>query len=390
MDLPSVLSRPKIKSYSGASLQGYLEPQLTKALVDYVLGHGGSLFTGLLTLWTIVLHKYTAMDDIIIGSPVSGRSHGDLSDQIGFYLNMLALRNWIDPGESFESCYGRINDDTLEAYDHQMYPFDRLVEELDHSHGVSRSAVFDILLDLHTQNEGQLEPDWDEDQMGGFTYREDEISKLDMEIIFREQSDYLSFYIRYNKDVYQREMVEGLMIHFKRLLSLVLAAPEKPLKELVVVSRQEKDRLLNDFNQTHVIGSNQTTVLDLFTEQVVNTPDATALIFKESLLSYKELDELSNQLARCLISQYHITDGSMVGLQLDRSHWVLVSVLGILKSGASYVPIAPELPDLRKSHICDDTKMELLITETSYMFDTDYYQGALFAIDVEFSATDFS
>ncbi|WP_242674838.1 condensation domain-containing protein, partial [Niastella populi] len=153
LDLPASKQRPKVKTYNGQGLATYFDKATTAKLKRYTQEKGGSLFMGLLASWNVLMYRYTSQKDIIIGTVVAGREHADLEDQIGFYVNALALRYEVNPEESFASLYQAVKEDTLKSYNHQMYPFDRLVEDLNLQRDTSRSAVFDIILAL--QNSGE-------------------------------------------------------------------------------------------------------------------------------------------------------------------------------------------------------------------------------------------
>ena len=358
--------------------------------MDFTNQNDGSLFIGILTTLTILLYKYTGKDDIIIGSPVAGRSHPDLQDQIGFYVNNLAFRNSIDPKNSFSQYYQKIKQSTLNGFVHQSYPFDNMIEDLELQYDMSRTPVYDISLTLHNTSEtsqytipnSELQ-DVVEDLGFG-------LCKNDIEFHFQESAEDIFFGATYNSDVYDLEMISGFMIHFKELLSNMLAMPNAPLGTMNYLSEVEHFELINTFNDTFSKYPTKKTVLDIFTAQVQKTPNTTAVQFKDHSLTYTELDILSNQLSHCLVGEYAVKQGDLIGVQLDRSHWFVVAILGILKSGGAYVPIDPDYPAQRKEYMINDAGIELLLSDTNYMFDMDYYQGTLLALDVGFNAEDFS
>ncbi|MGB3465097.1 MAG: amino acid adenylation domain-containing protein, partial [Cyclobacteriaceae bacterium] len=156
------------------------------------------------------------------------------------------------------------------------------------------------------------------------------------------------------------------------------------------LTTSEKDKLLGSFNDTSVEYPKDKTIVDLFEAQAAKTPDNVALVFGEKELTYKELDELSNRLAHFLVETYDLCPEDLIGIQLDRSEWVLISILGVLKSSGAYVPIDPEYPSSRKEYIANDASLKLLLTETGFIYDIDYYDGEILAIDVEFDPQEYS
>ncbi len=361
IDLPTQKRRPKFKTYRGKELISNITPNLTNDLNNYVNDKGGSLYIALLTLWNILIYKYTSVNDIIIGCPVSGREHSDLADQIGFYLNTLALRNQINDEESFNEVYKKIKETTLNSYEHQAYPFDQLVEDLSFKWDSKRSAIFDIML-LLQDNQGNIEKiQYDESEIDDIKINENTISKFDLEITFREKENLLGFSINYNADVYERNMIERLIGHFKRLLTIVLKDPDVEIRNIDFILPDEKEMLLSIFNDTKVAYDRNKTIVDLFEEQVYRTPEAIALVFEDVKLSYRELNAFSNQLAYYLKEEYTIVPDDLVGIKLERSEYIIIAILGILKSGGAYVPIDPEYPQDRIDYILSDTNCKALI-----------------------------
>ncbi|WP_242674830.1 amino acid adenylation domain-containing protein [Niastella populi] len=364
LDLPTSKQRPQAKTYNGQDLATYIDKATTAKLKGYTREKGGSLFMGLLASWNVLMYLYTAEKDIIIGTAAAGREHADLEDQIGFYINTLALRNEVNPEESFNSFYSSVKEETLRSYDHQMYPFDRLVEELNLQRDTSRSPVFDISLTYHNITEiediGTLD-DKVENQVSdnGFSN-----VKNDIELHFREIGDYIYFRLIYNKDVYDREMIERLMEHFKGLLSSILSHPEEKISQIDYLSEEEKRKLLFAFNDITVAYPKDKTIVDLFQEQAAKTPDNIAVVFKETVLIYRELDERSNQLAHYLRANYDIQPDDLLSIKQTRSEWMIISILGVLKAGGAYVPIDPEYPRERIDYIEKDTGCKVCVDET--------------------------
>ncbi|MEM7087896.1 MAG: amino acid adenylation domain-containing protein, partial [Bacteroidota bacterium] len=296
----------------------------------------------------------------------------------------------LDPEDSFLESYQKIKQTTLDGFSHQSYPFDNLVEDLELQYDMSRTPVYDISLTLHNTSEISQytlsDPDLqDEVEDLGFG-----LCKNDIEFHFQESKNETFFGATFNSDLYDLEMMRSLMTHFKHLLSQMLAKPNIPLGELDYLAEAARVELTETFNDTFLKYPMDKTVLDLFRTQVQKTPQATAIKFKDESLSYKQLDVLSNQLGHCLLDDYGVKKGDLIGIQLDRSHWFVVAILGILKSGGAYVPMDPEYPVQRKEHMIKDAGIELLLSDTSYMFDMDYYQGTLLALDVEFTPEDYS
>jgi amino acid adenylation domain-containing protein len=384
LDLPGTKLRPKVKTNNGRALQAYINGNLTGKLKEYSEENGGSLYMGMLAGWNILMYHYTNQKDIIIGTSVAGRSHADLEDQIGFYSNTLALRNHIETEESFQHFFRRIIDTTLKSLSHQMYPFIRLVEDLNFRSDPSRNAIFDVMLFLQNNGERVNRQELKVEEIDAITDIGYRASKFDINIALQEINDCVSLDVTFNPDVYDRGMVEGLIKHYKQLLNALLENPGEKISQIEYLSDKEKNDLLQFNNIEEIHNPGNKTIVDLFDEQVSKTPDNTALVFRDKKLTYTELDILSNQLAHYLVENYEIRPDDLIGVMLNRSEWSIVSILGILKAGAAYVPIDPQDPSSRKDFIISDASLKVLITEVNLIHDIGYYDGNTFAIDVEF------
>ncbi|MBL4703209.1 MAG: amino acid adenylation domain-containing protein, partial [Flavobacteriales bacterium] len=380
LDLPSVKQRPRVKTYNGHTVETYLEKTTSRLLKDYSQSHGGSLFMSLLALLKVTLYRYTSQTDIIIGSPMAGREHANLEDQIGFYVNTLALRSKLNPEESFNDFYGRVKENTLKSYDHQMYPFDRLVEELDLQRDTSRSAIFDVMLVLQNAGENTEGVDLTESETDQLIDHGARNSKFDLLINARELGDHISLSFEYNTDVYEGEMIRDFINYFKTLVSALLSNPDEKISRVGYLSASDKTELLETFNSTQESYTGKT-VMELFEDQVKQTPDYLALEFEDISLSYRELNDRSNQLAHYLIAHHQVSNKTKVGVLLARSIESVISMMGVMKAGACYIPIDGNYPSERVSYIIDDSSLSLLISEESWIEKHSIADGLLLDIN---------
>jgi amino acid adenylation domain-containing protein len=364
LDLPSFKTRPKVITHNGNALKTYISPELTSRLKIFCSQNGGSLFMGLLAILKILLHKYTSQNDIILGTAVAGREDSDLEDQIGFYVNTLVLRSKIDNEDSFSNFFEKIKESTLKAFTHQIYPFDKLVSDLNIRRDTSRNAVFDSMVTFHNTFDAK-----DNFQIGkdNFNIIQDlgaRKSHFDFEFHFQEVGDFISFSVDYNTDIYDTDVIKDFMLNYKQIFSEILDNPHEYVKNINFLTEQERQQLLVEFNDTKVDYPQDKTIVDLFEEQVARTPDNVAVTYKNKELTYKELNSVANQLAGCLRENYAIEPDDLVGLKLDRSEDMIVAILGILKSGAAYVPIDPAYPRERIAYIENDSNSKIVIDES--------------------------
>ncbi|MEM6684275.1 MAG: amino acid adenylation domain-containing protein, partial [Bacteroidota bacterium] len=357
-NLPTTKRRPKVKTYNGQMLESVITNETYTAIQNFVAEHGGSMFMVLLSSWQAIFYCYAGLRDQIIGTPTSGRTHKELENQIGFYINTLALRNTLEEGDSFATFYERITQNTLESFNHQAYPFDRLVDDLQLNYDTSRSALFDVLLTLNQDNDAVAETE----TIAGIREAGQTMAKFDIEISFLETEGQLSYVFIYNEDVYDAIVMRQLMTHYELLLSKLLTAIDTNIDHIVYLETAEKEALISH-SETGIV---EGTMLSDFARQVAKHPENTAIIFEEVTLTYKELDELSNQFAHYLVDDQKVVSGELIALQLDRSEKMIIAILGVLKSGAAYVPIDPTYPQERIAYIEADTKCNVSIDEAVY------------------------
>ena len=309
LEMPTDHVRGAVKTYNGRLYQKTLDSNLIAGLLPILQQEGATMFMGLLGLINTLLYKYSHQSDLTIGSPIAGREHIDLEEQIGFYANTLALRTQFSGEDSYRTLLQTIKSNTLSAYQHQMYPFDELVAELDLSRDMSRNPLFDVMLVLlnnevsGSQSGGQSLGDI---KISSYEGGELVASKFDLTFTFIEMGDTFHLSIEYNNDLYERSTIERLSTHLENLLLCVSENADKSLNALDYISAAEKQELLESFNATESSYPKERTLVDLFEEQVNNHPQSIALVFKEAGLTYKELNESANQLADYLKSNYHI------------------------------------------------------------------------------------
>ena len=387
VDLPSQKKRPTNRSYNGKGVCTQLSVEETLKLKNFTKEREGSLFSGLFAAWNVLLYRYTGQTDLTIGNPVGGRDHPDLENQIGYYLHTLALRNKIDPEQTFEKIYDQIKTNILEAYKHQTYPFDKLIEDLSIKRDPGRNPLFDILVDYHgvSETSKNFKQDKEIQDLGNG------VVKFDLELHLTEVDQEVNIMVNYNQDIYEQEMIERLLIHYKKIIKALLEESEKSISTINFLTIEEQQQLLYKFNDTKDHSKDKSkSIIDLFVKKAKEIPHEIAVVYENTTITYQELDERSNQLANCLIDEYKITKGDFVGIHLDRSESYIISVLGILKAGGVYVPIDTNYPRERKKYIVENASISLLLSDTSYMLDIDYYDGALLAIDVNFDQTLYS
>ncbi|WP_184190840.1 non-ribosomal peptide synthetase, partial [Chryseobacterium defluvii] len=369
LELPSYKSRPLIQTYNGDNISHQFSRPFTDKLKKYSGQHGVTLFMTLMAGVKALLYRYTGQHDIIVGTPIAGRDHPDLEQQIGLYLNTLAIRTILEEeSNTFTSILAKEKETLLSAYEHQLYPFDELVGKLNIRRDMSRSALFDVMVVYQSQGRlrlGSRESDAEGLEVEEYEYRS-KTSQFDVSYTFSEDGDQLGLTIEYNTDIYDEFLIERMFRHFENLLSGVMedGSGVLTLEEIDILTDAERDQLLIAFNDTIVDYPRDKTMIELFEAQAEKTPENIAVVFEDTELTYRELNEQANQLGDYLRKNYDTQADDLIAIKLDRSEQMIVSILGVLKSGAAYVPIDPEYPEDRIAYIEEDTRAKITIDES--------------------------
>ncbi|MEN5057171.1 amino acid adenylation domain-containing protein [Sphingobacterium kitahiroshimense] len=391
VDLATDKPRPTVKTYNGGLLSIEIGKDSTSALKILSQESGGTLFMGLLSVVNALIYRYTGQTDIIIGSPMAGRDYVELQNQIGFYVNTLALRTCFSEGCSFRELFENVKEVVLGAHKHQLYPFDELVSELNLQQDLSRNPLFDIQVilknaDTKTTTNSTLQ-DVDVSDYLGFSSL---TSIFELVFVFVEENDFLNLNITYNSDLYTKDSIIRLGTHLKHLLNALTTKSDLPLFQLDLLSHEETTKIFEVFNKAAYEIENNVSLVELFERQATINTDGVALVYNDKKISYFQLNCLASNLASFLTKNYQLGKDDLVGIMLDRSELSVISILGVLKTGAGYVPIEPDYPQDRKKFILQDSNVKLLITQTDYIFDLEYYDNAIFAIDVQLDSLESS
>lgn len=390
LEYPAGKPRPRVKTYQGHNLEATIPAALTGSLNSFCREESGSLFMILMALWKVLTFRYTAQHDIVIGTATAGRDHQDLEDQIGFYVNTLAIRSQVDPAESFRDFFRKEKQQVLSALTYQSYPFDQIVEDLGLEYSNSRSPVFDVMLVLQNETDKTSHTAGNAMPGGAISDGGQAPAMFDITINFQEHGNVLFFQLNYNTDLYEERSMRRLMLHYQQLAVAVVSGPDMRISDLEYMPDEEKAQLIYGFNNTETHYPREAGLVDLFEEQVSLHGDRTAVIFEETELSYTALNRHSDALAAYIQLYYGISPGQFIGICLDRSHWLPLAVLAVLKCGCAYVPIDPRYPVQRVQYMEEDSGCQLIIDRDMLdMFeqeDTSRYAGMYRKVPV--TATD--
>lgn len=357
----SSLNLPYDYSSSSMSYVGdKLVKELDKVFFDQTLSLARELnvspYMLLISVLFILLYKYTGQNDILVGSPFANRFNEEMQNIMGMFVNNIVINSYIDSSVSFKEFLNMQKEQITNDLDNGIYPYDLLVKKLNIP---SYTNLFDVMFTYQNTEKNNILIN---NTTGKILYADTNIAKFNLSFEINP-NDY-SFTIEYKTDLFKRNTIEGFYNHYINLLREIQNNPDITIKDISVFSKTEKEQLLYGFNDTKMDYSSDKTISELFEKQVEKTPDTTALIFEDISFTYRELNEKANQLAHYLRSN-GIKNGNIVGIMLNRSPELIISMLAILKSGAAYLPIDPTYPENRINYIISDSNIDTLITSSN-------------------------
>jgi amino acid adenylation domain-containing protein/non-ribosomal peptide synthase protein (TIGR01720 family) len=361
--------RQAARSFRGETLIRFLDEPTVARLEEIGRRTQATLFMVLTALVELLLYRYTGQREMTLGTPIAGRTHPDLAGQIGFYVNMLVLRNRIDPASTFEELLSAVKRAAVDAYEHQSFPFDRLVEELDVERDTSRSTLFDAAVALQNDGDMELRLDGLEIEPLENTYKH---SKYDLVFTFARLSAGARVAIEYSSDLFDAPRIERMWGHFEQLTAGALGEP-RALRDLEMLTAGERAQMA-DWNQTGCAYPANETIATLFESTVTAYGSREALALDHpaaglhpepgtfrSRVTYRELNALANQIAHRLRERGG--PAGLVGIVAEPSLWSIASMIGVLKAGGAYVPVDPSWPADRIAFVLGDSQCRCVLVD---------------------------
>ena len=358
LELPIDRPRPTQPSGNGGTVRRTFSRDLSASLKTLCNQEGVTLYMLLLASFKTLLHRYSGHEDIVVGTPISGRNRVETEDLIGFFVNTLAIRTTIDGALPFRDLLSRVRDEVLQAFSYQDVPFEKIVEHVQPDRTSAQNPIFNVMFSL------QNHPD--EIRIPGLTVTpveiESSVAKFDLTLVAQDTLDGLTAVAEFNKDIFELSTIERLLGHLETLLEGIVSAPEKTIGTLPLLTTRERQTLLMDWNATETDFPKNTPIHQIFETQVARTPHAIAAVYGHEVITYRQLDERSSQLANYL-QRFPVANDVLVGVCLERSIEMIISWLAVLKAGAAYVPLDPGYPSERIGFMLEDTRMPVVITQ---------------------------
>jgi amino acid adenylation domain-containing protein len=397
LHLPIDVARTAARSFEGAVAKFYWESGLYDRIIDLCKKFRATPFNFFRSALAVLLNKFSGQRDMVIGTPVSGRDHYDLEDQVGLYVNTLPLRTVIDPEDPFPELLKKISEHSFRAFAFQDYPFESIVEDLAIQRDLSRNPLFDVMLVLHDMKPGagndaadtpygfewsrldtwlnaSARADWfrtagdDLLRSAGAQYTGTEHERISAKFdlcfsIGRDPGDQYYLEIEYAAGLFNDSSINRLFNAFQYIISQILDCPDIVPGAIETVSVSERHLLLESFNNTGEDYPKEGTVLSLLEEQVERVPDKIAVVGEGGRLSYRELGIWSDRLGHYLRDRYEVKPEELIGVQLRRSEWMIIALVGVWKAGGAYVPIDPSYPAERIAWLKADSRCRVVIDE---------------------------
>ena len=373
---------PRLDFYSGTKAPATHGPganrvsaQISSHLIQELTALGqqqhATLFMTMLAAFRVLLYRYTRQEDAIVGTPITNRETVETQALIGFFLNTLALRNRLIPSQSFLHLLQDVRNTCLESYAHQELPFERLVEELQPERKLDPNPIFQVMFTLNDAH----------DPMGGGGLLDRKLQAHDIQLTPLEldngsaAADLVlhvenrgagsNCTLEYNEELFSRSAAQRMLGSLLTLLERIAKSPESAIHRLIALSEQEQEVVLGQWNHTSAPYPGSSGVHELFLEQAGNSPDAPAAVFGGSVMTYNELNESANRLARFL-KEKGVGVETNVGLCMERSPELIVAMLATLKAGAAYVPLDAKYPAARLAYIAEDAGLSLALTHSRH------------------------
>ena len=391
LNLPTDKPRPPVQTYNGSSFQFHLSEQLTRDLKQLAKQEKVTLYTLLLAIYNVLLYRYTGQEEILVGTPTSGRTRVEFVSLVGYFVDPVVMRANLVGNPSFSDFLGQIRQIVIESLAHQDFPFALLVERLQPDRELSHSPIFQTTFDLYNLKQFASLPTFltGEQTTEGLKIEPWEIrqqeGQFDLDLEMQDDGKSLTGVFKYNTDLFNESTITLMANHFQSLLKAVVINPQQPVGQLPLLTDAERHQLLVKWNDTAREYPQDKCIHQLFESQVEQNPDAVAVVFADRQLTYQQLNRQANQLARYL-KTLEVKPETLVGICVERSVEMVVAILGVLKAGGAYLSLDPAYPQARLNYMLSDSGVEVLLTQSSLLASLPLDNLRLICLDTDWDA----
>jgi len=361
LQLPADHVRPEQQSYSGAAATLVLDEELTAGLRRLSRKHKTTLYMTVLAGWATLLARLSGQDDLVIGAPAANRNRVEIEGLIGFFVNTLALRLGVSGTATVGELLERVRGQVLAAQEHEDIPFEQVVEIIRPPRSLAHTPVFQVMFAWLNTPKGMI--DLAGLQVSPYTAVPHDISKFDLMLMLREEGDQIVGAVEYATALYEQSTIERCIGYFRTLLAAMVADDTQRVDRLPMLSQNERQQLLHEWNATEAKYPRDKCVHELFEEQAERTPNSIAIAYQEQALTYGELNRRANRLAHYL-RDLGVRPDERVAICAERGLEMVVGLLGVLKAGGAYVPLDPAFPVERLRFMIEDSAPVALLTQT--------------------------
>lgn len=364
LQLPQDRLRPQVQTYNGATYNFTLDKNIFDELKIAAKKEKVTVNSMLLSAFYIFLNKYSGQDDFIVGTPVLGRDP-EMCETIGYFVNMLPLREKIQPQTEVKDFVHRVHHDVGEALLNQTIPFPLLVEKMKIPRDPSRSPLFQVCFVFQNMLKDPLFEKSTSKKKFEYFHIPQQEGQFDLELEILDSADHFTCHFKFNTDLFDASTVQRFGKSYGTILEAMIKRPSQNIASVSALDPKDLDLILNQFNDTEHDYQNALPLHQIFERQVVKTPEAVAVQFGNESLTYRELNMKANQLAHYLINQ-GVGPDALVGVCAQRSLEMVISLYAILKAGGAYVPIEPTYPEKRIEFLFADAKVKYVLTQDKF------------------------
>ena len=364
LDIPSDLSRPAVFIPKGMRIHKIIGNKSFTNLKIIARENNTTIFVVLLAIIKYIIHRYSGQSDLIIGTPITLRNFTNLENQVGYYLNSIAIRSQISENSTLSEYVQQIKERMTDGISHSLIPFDEIIDLVGVRRDKSRNPVFDIWADYHqyTNKENLGFLNLDDSKVEEFNTKiNSEITKYDLTFIFIEGMNQLELQFEYNETIYDSCLINNMLESILYSISNLSFNPNIHLYEIPYLSDLQKKRLALVNHSIQNFEYSESILTD-FEKMVSLYPDRSAVVCENKILTYEQLDNISDALANYICSEYNVNVRDWVGLSVIKNEWIIISIWAIIKAGSAYVPIDINLPDKRKSFIVNESNIKFILT----------------------------
>ncbi|MGB3465941.1 MAG: amino acid adenylation domain-containing protein, partial [Cyclobacteriaceae bacterium] len=369
LDLPTDYPRPVRQQYDGDIYTFHIPLGLSNRLREMARSEGVSLYSTLLASISVLLGKYSGLDDVVTGSPHANRAHYQTGDMIGFFVNTLVNRVTLRHGESFSDLIKRVHSNQVSSQEHQDLPFEQLMNLLSVARDSSRHPLFQVMFTVQSYGYSKM---GDIEQFAmPLDSSEYQVEKFDLSVFMDDNGDQIKVLFSYAKSLFKPDTITEMADRYLNLLDRIVNLTEIPYSQHSLLNETDYQQLIVDHNVTLSETAPDKTVIAMFEEQVLQHPENRALIFEEQSLTYLTLNQKANQVAHALKAIYlsktgvELSNDTLIGICFERSPEMVIAILAVAKAGGAYLAIDPKSPDSRIDFLLEDSEVPIVLTHAA-------------------------